>query len=222
MRELRVLRWKRGHVAHRRNKKLADFPDVAAEFHPTKNYPATPETVGIGMAEPVWWVCPNVGPEHDYDMRVNHRIRERATCPYCSGHRVSSTNSLAVIRDAPALAHGTSERARQRANPDIGARMNPGRFLPAGGVVRVPNEWRRQEGAFRASSAARSTRRTLLASVRQGRRARTSASCSRMRRRASAAAPRSPSEAPIRSRSVGRRACSLVVSPPASQTQEPA
>ncbi|MBT3959964.1 MAG: zinc-ribbon domain-containing protein [Gemmatimonadales bacterium] len=74
---------------------LADlFPDVAAEWHPTRNGELTPANVNPGTEKMIWWIC-NKGPDHEWSAPVNRRVRGHG-CPYCAGQKVSLTNSLAT------------------------------------------------------------------------------------------------------------------------------
>lgn len=68
------------------------FPRVAAEWHPTKNRPLTASQVMPFAERKVWWRCRE---GHDWDAAVSHRSSGEGR-PYCSGHRVSPTNSLAA------------------------------------------------------------------------------------------------------------------------------
>ena len=78
----------------RLGKSLADeFPDLAAEWHPTKNGGLTPYDFGAGSHEVVWWLgrC-----GHEWDDNPGHRSHGRG-CPLCSGKRiVTGVNDLAT------------------------------------------------------------------------------------------------------------------------------
>lgn len=74
-------------------------PDIAAEWHPTKNGDLTPFDVGASVVRVVWWQCPEY-PEHVYDMSINSR--SKSGCPYCVGKRVCDTNRLSIL--SPLLA----------------------------------------------------------------------------------------------------------------------
>ncbi|HEY3817721.1 MAG TPA: zinc-ribbon domain-containing protein [Polyangiaceae bacterium] len=78
-------------------------PRVARQWHPTKNRALTPRDVMAGSARAVWWKCP-AGPDHVWRARVCFRTRaaKPVGCPFCSGLRGSTTNSLAAL--APAVA----------------------------------------------------------------------------------------------------------------------
>ena len=76
-------------------KTLADFPDVAAQWHPTENGDRTPDQVVAGPHKKVWWKC-DKGPDHDWEATLSSRTSGTG-CPYCAGQRVSVTNSLAKL-----------------------------------------------------------------------------------------------------------------------------
>ena len=79
---------------------LSTHPDIAKEWHPTKNGNLKPEHTKPNSNKNVWWVCP-LG--HEYQLEVYFRTKRKNSCPICSGHRVqvgyndlaSQTSSLA-------------------------------------------------------------------------------------------------------------------------------
>ena len=60
-------------------------PQLAAEWHPTKNGDLTPENVTYGSNKKVWWLCPK---GHDYQAKIGNRAMLGRGCPYCAGKRV--------------------------------------------------------------------------------------------------------------------------------------
>jgi superfamily II DNA or RNA helicase len=58
-------------------------PDLAKEWHPTKNDDLTPEEVIAGTERIVWWKCPK-GPDHVWQARVDQRSRMATGCPRCN------------------------------------------------------------------------------------------------------------------------------------------
>ena len=67
-------------------------PEVAKEWHPTKNENLTPRDVMIGTRRKVWWICER---NHAWQAAVASRA-EGAGCPVCSGKRiVPGENDLA-------------------------------------------------------------------------------------------------------------------------------
>lgn len=55
-------------------------PDLASEWHPTKNYPLKPSDVSPVSGKKVWWVC-SYG--HEYEAQICNRSAGRG-CPKCS------------------------------------------------------------------------------------------------------------------------------------------
>jgi hypothetical protein len=83
---------------------VAGYPQLVAEWHPTKNIDLYPHEVRYASNLSIWWKCKK-GPDHEWRASANVRTRSGAgvqPCPFCSGRRVSITNSLATI--APELA----------------------------------------------------------------------------------------------------------------------
>jgi hypothetical protein len=74
------------------------LPEMAAEWHPTKNSPLTPSDIVIGSGKKIWWLCP-VG--HTWRSIMKNRARG-GSCPYCSGKLATPENNLLVKQ--PSLA----------------------------------------------------------------------------------------------------------------------
>ena len=71
------------------NRKIVDSnclaiknPELAKEWHPTKNGKLTPFDVGARSSKKVWWKCPK-GTDHEWKTSVDHRARGRG-CPFCN------------------------------------------------------------------------------------------------------------------------------------------
>ena len=60
-------------------------PELASEWHPTKNGSILPSEVSAGMGKKYWWQCSN---GHEWDQTLNHRSRLGAGCPVCSNRRI--------------------------------------------------------------------------------------------------------------------------------------
>src|SRR5438477_261773 len=72
-------------------------PDLAAEWHPTKNGNLTPSEVVAGSHLKVWWKC-SKGPDHEWQATVANRTQANPTgCPCCAGKKVSVTNCFAQL-----------------------------------------------------------------------------------------------------------------------------
>ena len=73
------------------------YPELAEEWHSTKNGELTPSEVTSGTHRKVWWRC-SEGPDHEWKTTVDARARGGTNCPFCAGLRVSITNCLATTR----------------------------------------------------------------------------------------------------------------------------
>ena len=60
------------------------FPELAKEWHPTKNGVLTPSDITYGSKQIVWWKC-KIG--HEWQTSANNRQRGEG-CPYCSNKKV--------------------------------------------------------------------------------------------------------------------------------------
>ena len=61
------------------------FPEIATEWHPTKNGDLTPDLVVAGSGKKVWWKCPK-GTDHEWQARLADRTgTNKSGCPFCAG-----------------------------------------------------------------------------------------------------------------------------------------
>lgn len=68
-------------------------PELAKEWHPTKNGTLTPFDVTRGSGKKVWWKCPK---EHEYKTSVLHR-GHGTNCPICNSGRQTSFFEQAIF-----------------------------------------------------------------------------------------------------------------------------
>lgn len=69
-------------------------PDIATQWHPTKNGSRTPLDVAVGSHKAVWWLCKN---GHEYIASVKARTKNGSGCPICAGKKVlAGFNDLAT------------------------------------------------------------------------------------------------------------------------------
>ena len=61
------------------------YPDAIKQWHPTKNGNLKPSDVMAGSSRKVWWICSN---GHEFEQKINARIKHLYSCPYCSGQKV--------------------------------------------------------------------------------------------------------------------------------------
>lgn len=111
-------------------------PVIAAEWHPTRNGQLTASNVTRGSRALVWWRCRN-NPEHAWEACVSARTGRRpAGCPFCSGRRVSPSNSLAARY--PIVAHDWHPTRNDRTAAEVVARSGKLAWWLCG----VGHEWR--------------------------------------------------------------------------------
>lgn len=82
---------------------ITTHPEVAAQWHPTKNGDRKPEQYSFGSEQKAWWLCPNsceFGCQHEWEADISKRILRgiNAGCPFCaSNHKqVCIHNSIAT------------------------------------------------------------------------------------------------------------------------------
>lgn len=71
-------------------------PELASQWHKTKNGERTPDEYTYGSNELVWWNCP-AGKDHIFKTSIKGRTKRGNGCPFCAGHKASVTNSLASL-----------------------------------------------------------------------------------------------------------------------------
>lgn len=75
------------------------YPDIARQWHPTKNGIMTPDQVSPGSHRPVWWQCAH---GHEWKALVKSRV-EGSGCPICT-NRVVIPGINDLCTTAPELA----------------------------------------------------------------------------------------------------------------------
>lgn len=95
---------------------LASFrPDLARQWHPTKNLPLTPETITANSNRKVWWQC-DLG--HDWRSPVGRRVQGNTGCPVCMGKQVlPGFNDLASVD--PAIAAQWDQELNGSLTPEM-------------------------------------------------------------------------------------------------------
>jgi hypothetical protein len=80
---------------------LVCFPNIANQWHPTKNGTIHPEDVTVGSDKKVWWKC-ELG--HEWVAYIYSRTGgNKNGCPYCSGREPTDTNNLEFVNPKLAL-----------------------------------------------------------------------------------------------------------------------
>ena len=77
------------------------FPEVIKYWHPEKNKPLLPENFTAGSKKSVWWKCPK-GDDHEWQVVIHNRVKQKNSCPFCKGLKISKENTLS--KKSPTLA----------------------------------------------------------------------------------------------------------------------
>jgi len=85
-----------GHKLVLSNSLATVVPDLAKEWHPTKNGNLTPYDVSKGSEKKVWWKC-DKGVDHEWRVSTNSRSSRGSGCPICVNQKVVLSNCLATL-----------------------------------------------------------------------------------------------------------------------------
>lgn len=78
------------------NSLITIYPEIGAQWHPTKNNLLTPNNVVPGSGKKVWWKC-SVADDHEWQTSIEKRTKDNTGCPMCSGSIVVPSNCLTTI-----------------------------------------------------------------------------------------------------------------------------
>lgn len=82
------------HRVSKTNNLLKIHPQIAKEWHPTKNNDLSPDRVLSNSGKKVWWKC-DKGADHEWPAIVNDRTPpNKKGCPVCSNHKKVKSNVL--------------------------------------------------------------------------------------------------------------------------------
>jgi hypothetical protein len=85
-----------GHKVCKDNRLDLVYPEIAKEWHPTKNGELKPSDFTSGSAKKLWWKCPK-GDDHEWEASIINRTTEsgrKSGCPCCVGKKVCKDNRL--------------------------------------------------------------------------------------------------------------------------------
>lgn len=73
----------------------SQFPDIAKQWHPTKNEKIRPDAVTAYSNKKVWWICDK---GHEWEAAIAPRTKRGTGCPVCTGRKVlPGFNDLATL-----------------------------------------------------------------------------------------------------------------------------
>ena len=102
------------------NDLLTVDPDLASEWHPTKNGELSPTMVGRGSGRKVWWICRK---GHEWQAPIHSRTSMKSGCPICNQETKTSFPEQAILFYCSKLTLAESR------NTDYGKEIDI--FLPA-------------------------------------------------------------------------------------------
>ena len=97
------------------------YPDIAKQWHPTKNESILPENIYFGSNSSFWWKC-HIANDHIWKTRLADRI-DGHNCPMCSGNIVVNSNSLAK----------TNSELSKEWHPKLNGKLTPHQFTEHSG-----------------------------------------------------------------------------------------
>ena len=122
------------------------FPELAAQWHSTKNGELRPQDVAPFSSSNVWWICES---GHEWQASVINRARLKTGCPYCIGRKaIAGVNDLVTMH--PEIA--------AEWHPELNGKLTP-QTMMSGSHKQV--WWRCENGhAWQATVANRTKNKT--------------------------------------------------------------
>lgn len=101
-----------GRYASKETSLAGARPDLAAQWHPSRNLPLSAHDLTVRSKRSVWWKCQR---GHEWEMDIRTRARGIGNCPYCMGKRVCEENALSTL----------SPRIAQQWDPEKNGALTP-------------------------------------------------------------------------------------------------
>ena len=73
----------------RTSKTVSDYPELVAQWSSKNKQP--PESFSAGSHKKVFWVCSK---GHEWEAKIDGRVRTGSNCPYCSGRFAAPGETL--------------------------------------------------------------------------------------------------------------------------------
>lgn len=103
-------------------------PEIAAQWHPTKNGNLKPADVMAGSNRKVWWLCSKCG--HEWEAQVLARARQGSGCPVCSKRNKKHSKKreiecVELAKRFPSMRAAAREFGKKNANSIMEACHDP-------------------------------------------------------------------------------------------------
>jgi hypothetical protein len=82
-----------GNRVHETNSLASLYPEIARQWHPSRNETVRPDQVTAYSGKKYWWQCAE---GHEWQTAVVHRTYGHG-CPFCTGRYTKSSNTLAKL-----------------------------------------------------------------------------------------------------------------------------
>ena len=92
-----------------------NYPDLAKQWHPTKNGVLTPDQVSAKCSKKVWWVGPC---GHEWNAIIANRTTRDTSCPICK-HRILIAGENDLLTTNPSLAAQWHPTKNENFTPDM-------------------------------------------------------------------------------------------------------
>lgn len=84
-----------GRRVNHRNSLSTNHPEIAKEWHPTKNGNLLPSEISKASGRKAWWLC-SVNSNHEWQAKIQNRTINSTGCPYCSGRNAHPNSNLTI------------------------------------------------------------------------------------------------------------------------------
>jgi very-short-patch-repair endonuclease len=122
-------------------------PDIAKQWHPTKNGDLTPDKVTFGSNKKIWWLCQNTcsqGCAHEWETSPNSRVKKERGCPFCSTPAISICIHDSILHCNPDIVkqwHPTKNGTLSPDNVSVGSGKNIWWLCPKTCAEGCKHEW---------------------------------------------------------------------------------
>jgi hypothetical protein len=138
-----------GHKVSATNRLATNAPEVAVQWHPTRNGNLTAVDVTSGTSTMYWWLC-DVDPDHEWEASSFSRVSRGRGCPCCSGRKVMTFNNLVVTKPSAAMWSGSGQNDCSPEDVRGGSNKLYWFKLPGQGLVqRSPRSFEREDQRVR-------------------------------------------------------------------------
>lgn len=79
------------------NDLVTTCPEIAKDWHPTKNGALQPTDISKGYTKKVWFLCPDCG--KSYDTFIGNKIKGYGKCPYCNTTRKTRAQKVYLVEE---------------------------------------------------------------------------------------------------------------------------